>query len=266
VAAGWEVVAGRLTIGGLFAFMTAFWKVIGVASSMVGQFTELSRLNACIDRLMEFEGLTRTERRPISKDIELDNVVFGYAGRNLFQGLNLKVDAGERVLIAGPNGSGKTTLGHLMSGFLEPSQGVVRSPELARISAMLSPFYFAPGTLKDNVNYAQLPEEKQNLFWSLVQAFGLEGKTDADLSAELSEGEKKKCQVIMTLLKDADIYLFDEPLANIDVDSRDAVINAQLQYTQGKTLISIMHGDTNYHRFFDRLIALDPKALEAVGR
>jgi ABC-type multidrug transport system ATPase subunit len=98
-----------------------------------------------------------------------------------------------------------------------------------------------------------------------VRAFGVEGKVEADLSSELSEGEKKKCQVIMTLLKDADIYLFDEPLANIDVASRDAVIQAQFQYTQGKTLISIMHGDTNYHRFFDRLIALDQKVVEAVS-
>src|SRR5262245_17993631 len=82
VAAGWEVVAGGLTIGGLFAFMTAFWKVIGLATAMVGQFTELSRLNACIDRLAEFEGLARADERPISKDIELDNVAFGYAGRS----------------------------------------------------------------------------------------------------------------------------------------------------------------------------------------
>jgi len=262
VAAGWEVVAGGLTIGGLFAFMTAFWKVIGLATAMVGQFTELSRLNACIDRLAEFEGLARADERPISKDIELDNVAFGYAGRKVFEGLNLKVDAGERVLIAGPNGSGKTTLGHLMSGFLDPSQGVIRSPRLERISAMLSPFYFAPGTLKDNVNYPELRAEKLSLFWSLVRAFGLEGKVEADLSSELSEGEKKKCQIIMTLLKDADIYLFDEPLANIDVDSRDAVIKAQFRYTQGKTLISIMHGDANYHRLFDRLIALDQRAIE----
>ena len=265
VAAGWEVVAGRLTIGGLFAFMTAFWKVVGLASAMVGQFTELSRLNACTDRLIEFEGLARTEERHISKDIELDNVGFGYAGRNLFEGLNLKIDSGERVLIAGPNGSGKTTLGHLISGFLEPSQGVIRSPRLERISAMLSPFYFAPGTLKDNVHYAELRPEKLSLFWNLVRAFRLERKVEADLSSELSEGEKKKCQIIMTLLKDADIYLFDEPLANIDVDSRNAVIEAQLQYTQGKTLISIMHGDANYHRFFDRLIPLDQKALETVS-
>jgi ABC-type multidrug transport system fused ATPase/permease subunit len=258
-------VAGRLSIGGLFAFMTAFWKVIGTARAMVGQFTELSRLNACIDRLMEFEDIAATNERPISTDIEVENVGFGYSGRNLFDGLNLKIDAGERVLIAGPNGSGKTTLGHLMSGFLEPSQGDIRSPGLERISAMLSPFYFAPGTLKDNVNYSKLRDEKRTLFWNLVRAFGLEGRVEAELSSELSEGEKKKCQIIMTLLKDADIYLFDEPLANVDVDSCDAVIQAQLQHTQGKTLISIMPADANYHRFFDRRIALGPKAVDAVS-
>jgi ABC-type multidrug transport system ATPase subunit len=232
---------------------------------MVSQFTELSRLNACIDRLMDFDGSARAQERRASKEIELDNVGFRYGEKNLFDGLNLRIRAGERVLLAGPNGSGKTTLAHLMSGFLEPSEGVVRSPGLGRISAMLTPFYFAPGTLKDNVNYAHLPAAKLSLFWNLVRAFGLEGKVDADLAAELSEGEKKKCQIIMTLLKDAEIYLFDEPLANIDVAGRDAVIQAQLKYTQGKTLISIMHGDTKYHRFFDRCITLDQERVEAVS-
>ncbi len=263
IAAGYEVVAGHLTIGGLFAFMSAFWKVIGAATEIVNQVPELSRLKGCIDRLAEFEDLARPAERSDSKYIELDNASFRYNGRNVFDQLNLKIGANERVLIVGPNGSGKTTLGHLLTGFLEPSEGVVRAPGLERISAMLAPFYFAPGNLKDNVNYEQLTEEKMTLFWKLVRGLGLERKVEADASSQLSEGEKKKCQIVMTLLKEAEIYVFDEPLANIDVESRDAIIRTQLEHTQGKTLISIMHGDEKYHGLFDRVVTLKQATAES---
>jgi ABC-type multidrug transport system fused ATPase/permease subunit len=255
VAAGWEVVAGNLTIGGLFAFMTAFWKIVGMATAVVNQIPELSRLSACIDRLAQFESLARPEDRLASQNIELENVAFRYKATNVFDRLNLRIESNERVLVAGPNGSGKTTLSHLITGFLEPSEGAVRAPNMQRISAMLSPFYFAPGNLKDNVDYGRLQGDKAAQFWELVRAFGLERKIEADLS-ELSEGEKKKCQIIMTLLKDADIYIFDEPLANIDVGSCDSVVQTQLEYTRGKTLISIMHGAAKYHHSFDRIVML----------
>jgi len=263
VAAGYEVVAGKLTIGGLFAFMSSFWKVIGSAKEVMTQVPELSRLNGCIGRLTEFEKQARLVERSDSKSIELRNVNFRYNAKNVLESLSLRIGTPERVLIVGPNGSGKTTLGHLMAGFLDPSDGAIRVPRLERISAMLAPFYFAPGTLKDNVNYDELTEEKRSLFWELVRRLGLEFKVEADASSELSEGEKKKCQIVMTLLKDAEIYVFDEPLANIDVESRDAIMQTQLEHTRGKTLISIMHGDEKYHGLFERVVALTTASVES---
>jgi ABC-type multidrug transport system fused ATPase/permease subunit len=264
VAAGYEVVAGTLTIGGLFAFMTSFWKVIGAAKEIMTQVPELSRLNACIGRLTEFERQARPVEQNNSESIELENVNFRYNGKNVLESLSLRIGTPERVLIVGPNGSGKTTLGHLMAGFLHPSEGAVRVPRLERISAMLAPFYFAPGTLKDNVNYDELTPQKRNLFWELVRGLGLESKVEADASSELSEGEKKKCQIVMTLLKDAEIYVFDEPLANIDVETRDAIVRTQLEHTRGKTLISIMHGDEKYHGLFERVVALKQATADSV--
>jgi ABC-type bacteriocin/lantibiotic exporter with double-glycine peptidase domain len=265
VAAGWEVVSGNLSIGGLFAFMSTFWKVVNAANGIVSQVPELVALSGWAGRLSEFEAMARPAAETDAPHIELDNVSFGYNGKSVLQTVNLEIGSHERILIVGPNGSGKTTLGHLMTGFLDPSEGVVRRPRLERISAMLSPFFFAPGSLKDNVQYDQLSDEKKQTFWQLVKSLGLESRVTADASSELSEGEKKKCQIVMTLLKDAEIYLFDEPLANIDIDSRESVVEAQLGHTRGKTLISIMHGDEKYHGLFDRVISLKPAAAQIVA-
>jgi ABC-type multidrug transport system ATPase subunit len=243
-----------LTIGGLFAFMNAFWKLINASNGVISLLPELSKLNGYVDRLTDFEARAAHDEEGDYQHIELENVSVKYNGGEVLKGITLKINENERVLVIGPNGSGKTTLAYIITGFLKPCEGSVRTPDLKRVSALLAPFYFIPGTLKDNVNYEKLSEDNKRLFWKLVEQFGLANKLGEDLSA-LSEGEKKKCQIIMTLLKDADVYIFDEPLANIDVESKDTVMNT-LEHIRGKTLISIMHGDEKFHGLFERIVKM----------
>ena len=92
-------------------------------------------------------------------------------------------------------------------------------------------------------------------FVGLAGRFGLGGKLEQD-PALLSEGEKRKFQVIMTLLKDADFYIFDEPLSNVDVESSDLIMNSIISGTSGKALMVIMHGGDRYRGLFDRQFSL----------
>lgn len=256
IAAGYEVVGGNLTIGGLFGFMSAFWKLIGAANGIIALVPELSKLKGYIERLREFESRAKPDEEGDNQCIELDNVSVRYNGTDILKGFTLKIGDNEKVLIVGPNGSGKTTLAYVMTRFLKPYQGTAKTPTLNRVSALLAPFHFAPGTLKDNVNYDSLSEEKKQLFGDLVDQFGLRDKLDCEVSSDLSEGEKKKSQIVMTLLKDADVYIFDEPLANIDAESKDEIIRRKFEHTKGKTVISIMHGDEKFHSLFERIVRL----------
>lgn len=256
LVAGYGVITGWLTIGGLFAFMSAFWKVIGAASGLVGLMPELSKLDGYIERLVEFEGSARPREETDSEPIEIDGVTAGYDGHTVFRDMTLRIRQGEKVLIVGPNGSGKSTLAYLMTQLLRPERGVVNAPRLERVSALLSPFHFVPGTLKDNVGFDRLSDEKKEFFQELVQVLDLADKVDKDPSTELSQGQKKKAQIIMTLLKDADVYIFDEPLANVDSESKRQILQYQIDRAEGKTLISIMHGDEEYVSLFDRVVPL----------
>ena len=69
----------------------------------------------------------------------------------------------------------------------------------------------------------------------------------------------------MTLTKDADYYVLDEPLANVDPASKDLVMDRILERTDGKGLIVVMHGDERYHRRFDRCVDLGTPRFTAVG-
>jgi ABC-type multidrug transport system fused ATPase/permease subunit len=255
VGAGYEILAARMTFGGFMGFMNAFWMVIGAVREVFNQVPELSRVAGLVERLKEFEAHdTRLTNINYSDSVKLERVSFAYNGKNILQDFDFEPHKGEKILIVGPNGSGKSTLAHLITGLLQPNAGATTTFPLDKISAVICPYDFVPGTIRDNVSFADTAV-KRDTFEMLVHDFGLEEHLEKDAS-ELSVGQRKKLEVIMSILKEADVYVFDEPLAGVDVDSKAKVMKGIFGNTEGKTLIIIMHGDARFHRLFDRVINL----------
>mgnify|MGYP005836343133 CR=1 FL=1 len=124
------------------------------------------------------------------------------------------------------------------------------------------PLEFIPGNLKDNVNFENLSENKRKKFMELLEKFNLKEKINME-PYELSEGEKRKFAIIRTILKDAEIYIFDEPLAGIDVESKDEVMRTIFEETKDKTVIIVMHGDDKYNALFDEIINIKKEGAYA---
>jgi ATP-binding cassette, subfamily B, bacterial len=265
LGAGVQVLRGQLSVGGLFGFTGAYWRVVNSFSSLVAQLPALAELVGHLERMEDFAS--RAVERPAAPasspaaggTVELEGAGFGWEGKRIFDGVDLRVEPGRRVLVTGPNGSGKTTLAHVLTGFLEPDAGRARLPGTAASSALLLPFVFTPGTLKDNVDFERLPEEKRARFLALAERFGLADRLDRD-PATLSQGEQRKFQVIMTLLKDADHYVFDEPLSSVDTAGKDAVMEEILEGTRGRGLVVVLHGDERFRAEFDEELELRPSA------
>lgn len=260
VGAAFAVVNGQMSIGGFFGFMSAFWKIINAGNGLIAQVSALSKVSGQVDRLLEFENLPKdavAENACCHSTVEIESLGVSYGAKAALVNIDLSIDPTERVLILGPNGAGKSTLVNALCGFVRPSSGSVKRPRRDRISALLSPFHFIPGTLKDNVSFSQLNRDRQDLFMQLAESFDLADKCGLNLGATFSEGEKKKAQIIMTLLKDADICVFDEPFSNLDVPSKHVAMEIILQNTVGKALAVIMHGDDQFHQYFDRVLRLE---------
>lgn len=268
LGAGVQVVRGALTIGGLFAFLGAYWRVVMAANTLIARLPAFAKLRGQLARLAEFEasrgpvraGAAGTERGPRTADtdvpaIEVRGAAFGYADEPVFRDLSFRVARGARVLVTGANGSGKTTVAHMIAGFLPAAAGEVRTPPLERVSALLLPFGFVPGTVADNVGLDRLPAAKRAAFHTLAERFGVADKLGQD-PVTLSQGEQRKVQVAMTLLKDADVYVLDEPLSNVDVESRDVMMGAIFEATAGRGLVLIMHGDEQYRGAFDAVVEI----------
>jgi ABC-type multidrug transport system fused ATPase/permease subunit len=255
---GFQVLQGNLTIGGLFAFTSAFWRVVNTYRGLLALIPAYAKIQAQMDRIRAFEDMGEEETSTVaSSTVALNGISLGFAETPVLKDFDLSLQKGERLLLVGANGTGKSTLAHLLSGFLKPSFGEARLPGRDRVSAFLLPCCFAPGSVRDNVQFDRLTEAQQRSFQHMMEVFRLDAKLDED-PEQFSEGEKRKLQLAMTLLKDADYYILDEPFANLDVESVDMVMETILEATEGRGLMVIMHGFEHLADRFDRTLRLEP--------
>jgi len=120
---------------------------------------------------------------------------------------------------------------------------------------MLTPLEFAPCTLAEHLRLEARPPAERAALLALLDELGLARRVDDDPST-FSEGLKRKAYTAIALSKDADTYLFDEPLAGVDDASKPRVMAEIEARTRGKTVIAILHGDREHCAVFDQVITL----------
>jgi subfamily B ATP-binding cassette protein MsbA len=239
------VLRGALTFGGYLAFVNTFWRAVTTLMQLFNKAADYHTYGVITKRVALSLSSPAREYYRKGRSAAVSDLGFSYGGAPVFDGLSLQLSPGERVVIVGSNGSGKTTLANILSGYLAPTHGDVVLPE--RISAVTLPISFPPLKVRDLVRDT-----------SLLSAFRLRDEAVLEASAdELSAGQQQKLAISLALSQEADLYVLDEPLANLDRESRDTAINLILEKTRGKTLILVMHGAEEYHGLFDRVIQLD---------
>ncbi len=157
-------------------------------------------------------------------------------GRPVLVEVSFTLDRGEIVLLRGPNGSGKSTLLRVITGVLEPDSGSVTlmGRDLHADPSIRSEIGYCPErlgllpdyTIMENLRFfsriLDYPLDR-DLLDRYVEKFGLGEYLDQKIS-KLSMGTRKKVALVRTLLMGASLYVFDEPLANLDEDSAAALV------------------------------------------
>lgn len=261
---GYAILKGEMTFGGFMAFMNAFWIAVGNMRTLVQKIPEISRNSIALQRLAEFcapAGAGRPAREG-SATITLEGVGFSYGDKKVVSELNLSVGKGERLLLSGRNGSGKSTVANILSGFLDPQTGTVQTLGIARTSACITPHNFIPGSVRDNLGCDRLDPQKRIYLDALLEEFSLSEHLEKD-PAQLSAGQKKKVEVVTGLIKDAGLYVFDEPLANVDAESKSNIMKRIFERAKDSALIVIMHGDDEFRENFDRTMVLSVESKAA---
>lgn len=177
------------------------------------------------------------------------NVSKIYGSKIALDNINLNIPQNSIIGLLGPNGSGKTTLLKLGAGLLTPSTGSINSNG-NKIGAQTKQYiaYQADKvfindwmTIKDlilmmNDFFADFQKEKAI---DLINDLRLSSK---DRIKTLSKGNKEKVQLILTMSRNAKLYLLDEPIGGVDPAARDYILNTILKnYSQNSSVLISTH-------------------------
>lgn len=180
--------------------------------------------------------------------------------------IDLTLNRGETVFLVGDNGSGKSTVLHLCTGLLQPDRGTIlvddRPVEGRDIAGFRELFacVFTDFHLFDRLYGMEHvdPARVQALLVEMELAHRVRFEDGRFSTTELSTGQRKRLGLIIALLEDRPIMVFDEWSAEQDAQFRAyfyATVLARLK-AQGKTCLVVTH-DERYLRHADRVVALD---------
>lgn len=180
-------------------------------------------------------------------------------------GLDLTIQSGRIVGLLGPNGSGKSTLLKLANGLLVPTAGEVLIDGLApgqETHAMVSylpdrpslPQWMTIRQLQDF--YADFfPDFDRDRCGEMLER--LEIPSHRKLK-DLSKGSREKVQLVLTMSRQANLYLLDEPMGGVDPAARDFILETILQnYDPEATVVIATHLIADVEKVLDEVIFLD---------
>jgi sn-glycerol 3-phosphate transport system ATP-binding protein len=214
--------------------------------------------------------------------ITLNSVKKRYGKSAVVHGVDVKIEAGEFVVILGPSGCGKSTLLRMIAGLEEITEGeiligdrVVNQLEPRdRGCAMVFQNYalYPHMTVARNIGYAlkvaRVPKpEREARVLRVARSVGLEDYLDRR-PGELSGGQRQRVAMARAMVREPSIFLFDEPFSNLDAKLRVAMRSEvrRLHRDLGVTSVFVTHDQIEAMTLADRLIIMNAGRVEQVGR
>jgi ATP-binding cassette subfamily F protein uup len=186
--------------------------------------------------------------------IKAHHVAFSYSnGRQILRDVNLELGPGDRVGIVGPNGAGKSTFVNLLTQQLEPTKGTVkRGP-----TVVTSCFEQNGGNFDLELTVQELVAGPQGVPGSLadvalMKRFWFTGALPSTKAKDLSGGERRRLQLLLTLSVRPNVLFLDEPTNDLDLETIRLIEDFLSQWPG--TLIVVSHDRTFLSRTTDRLL------------
>ena len=289
VFAPWLLAGGVITPEKCLLLLVSSF-MIYAAVEVAGSMSSVARaVEASLDRLdsvMDMPSLDKggAEIVPENFGIEVKDVSFGYAEKEILHHISLTVPEGSSCAIVGPSGSGKTTLVRLIARFWDVDRGQItlggRDVRTYTADSLLRNFaivfqnvYLFEDTIENNIRFGKPDAGEDEIITAAKKACchefimalpdGYQTKI-GEGGGNLSGGEKQRISIARAILKDAPIAILDEATASVDPENEQELQKAITELTKRKTVLMIAHRLSTV-READQIIVLEDGSIVQRG-
>jgi lactose/L-arabinose transport system ATP-binding protein len=213
--------------------------------------------------------------------VELKHVSKSFGSTEVVRDVSLAIEQGEFAVFVGPSGCGKSTLLRMIAGLEETSAGEIfigdsdvtdEEPSDRGVAMVFQSYALYPHmTVADNMSFGlrmtgRPKEEITERVGRAARILKLEEYLQRK-PAQLSGGQRQRVAIGRAIVRDPEVFLFDEPLSNLDAELRVQmrVELSKLHKMLGNTMIYVTHDQTEALTMADRIVVLRAGRIEQVG-
>jgi len=213
--------------------------------------------------------------------MELRDVRKSFGPVEVIHGVDLSVDEGDFVVFVGPSGCGKSTLLRMIAGLEEVTDGIIEirgrdvtdlDPSRRGIAMVFQTYALYPHmSVRDNLAFG--------LKMAKVDTAEIARRVDAAAGilkldqlmdrrpGQMSGGQRQRVAIGRAIVREPDVFLFDEPLSNLDAELRVSmrIEIARLHHELGNTMIYVTHDQVEAMTLADKIVVLRDGRIEQVG-
>jgi ATP-binding cassette, subfamily B, bacterial len=288
---GWLALRGSISVGTFLAFSTYVAQFSGPTRMLANFLTVGQQARAGVERIFQLldqppsiadapDAVELPER--IGGEVVFDGVHFGYDGKEILRGIDLRVSPGERVAIVGGSGGGKSTLVSLVSRFHDPSAGSVRvdghdlrtltlASLRSHVGVAFEDSFLFSDTVRANIAYGRPDATRDEIEAAARSAQAHEFVTNlpngydtqvGERGLSLSGGQRQRIALARAILLDPAILILDDATSAVDARTEESIHNSLREVLDGRTTLLIAHRLSTL-RLADRVAVLaDGRVVE----
>ena len=214
-------------------------------------------------------------------NVKLTDIYKKYGTTEVVHGVNLSIHSGEFVVFVGPSGCGKSTLLRMVAGLEEITSGTIEIgdeivndivPAERGVAMVFQSYALYPHmTVFENMSFAlkqaKTPKDQiQKRVLEAAKILQIESLFER-LPKQLSGGQRQRVAIGRAIVRDPKVFLFDEPLSNLDaalrVQTRIEIAKLHSQLTA--TMIYVTHDQVEAMTLADRIVVINQGVIEQVG-